>query len=361
MDFDGIFENNISVYSLIESMSEGVIFINKQGVILQVNKKTNEFFGYSEKELIGLSIECLIPNRYKHKHKSHLTNYFSTPKVRPMGHSNSILSGLKKDGAVFPLEISLSYINTNDETIGVAFITDITARTKAENELKKRNLELDAYAHTIAHELHSQLNSIIGFSQLLLYDNELGNEKRRTFLEMIESSGYKMNTIIREMLLFANLKKEDIKKTDLPMKSIVEEAISRMPLNESDSAKIEVASNFEPSVGYGPWIEEVWYNYIRNAIKYGGQPPKIEIGSSKDEKGFNKFWVKDNGIGLSEEQCNMIFVDPHKLGDGFVKGHGLGLSIVKRIVRKLDGRVSVESTLNEGSVFSFYLPSSTSD
>ena len=361
MDLNDIFKNNISVYSLIESMSEGVIFITKQGTIIQVNKRSNELFGYTDKELIGLSVESLIPNRFKNKHKSHLTNYFSSPKARPMGHSNSPLSGLKKDGSVFPLEISLSFINTSNEVIGVAFITDISARTKAENELKKRNLELDAYAHTIAHELHSQLNSIIGFSQLLLNDDELSDEKRRSFLEMIEGSGYKMNNIISEMLLFANLKKEEIKKTELPMKAIIDEAINRISLTESNIASISIATNFEPSVGYGPWIEEVWYNYIRNAIKYGGNPPKIEIGSSKSKNGYNKFWVKDNGLGLSSDQCNLIFVDPHKLGNGFVKGHGLGLSIVKRIVKKLDGQVRVESTPNQGSIFSFYLPISISD
>ncbi len=361
MDLNDVFKNNISVYSLIESMSEGVIFINKEGAILQVNKRSNELFGYSDKELIGLSIGCLIPNRFKKAHKSHIENFFSAPKVRPMGHFNSTLSGLKKDGTVFPLEISLSFINTEKEVIGIALVTDISARTKAENELKKRNLELDAYAHTIAHELHSQLNSIIGFSQLLLNDDELSDEKRRSFLEMIEGSGYKMNNIIREMLLFAKLKKEEIERTELSMKTIIDEAINRISLNESNLATISIAPNFEPSIGYAPWIEEVWYNYIDNAIKYGGKPPKVEIGSSKGENGYNKFWVKDNGAGLSSDQCESIFVDPHKLGNGFVKGHGLGLSIVKRIVKKLDGYVSVESTLNQGSIFSFYLPTILTD
>lgn len=358
MDFNDIFKNNISAYSLIESMSEGVIFINKEGVILQVNNRTNELFGYSGEELSGLSIEHLIPNRYKSKHKSHIENYFAAPKTRPMGHLNSTLSGLKKDASVFPLEISLSYINTNNDIIGVAFITDISARTKAENELKNRNLELDAYAHTIAHELHSQLNSIIGFSQLLLYDEDLGDEKRKSFLKIIESSGYKMNNIIREMLLFSTIKKEEIVKTELPMKNIIEEAINRISITEKNLSGISIAINFEPSIGYGPWIEEVWFNYIRNAIKYGGKPLKIEIGSSKGKNGYNKFWVKDNGVGLSSEQCDLIFVDPNKLGKGFIKGHGLGLSIVKRIVKKLDGQVSVESIPNQGSIFSFSLPSS---
>ncbi|BAX79498.1 sensory box histidine kinase [Labilibaculum antarcticum] len=358
MDFSDIFKNSISVQSLIESMAEGVIFINKRSEILLVNKTTNELFGYETNELIGQSIEKLIPNRHKEQHKTHLLTYFSAPKARPMGHANSKLSGIKKDGTLFSLEISLSFINTDKELIGIAFITDISARVKAENELKIRNIELDAFGHTIAHELHSQLNSIIGFSQLILTDKEMSEEKRNSFLEIIVSSGFKMSSIITEMLLFSNLKKDEIVKTHLSMKDIVEEAVNRISESEKGTAKIFIAKEFEPSIGYGPWIEEVWYNYIRNAIKYGGTPPNIEIGSSIAEDGYKKFWVKDNGIGLDERQCDIIFVDPHKLGDGLVKGHGLGLSIVQRIIKKLDGWVKVESTPNKGSIFSFYLPHS---
>lgn len=358
IDISDIFKNTISVRSLIESMSEGVIFINKNSEILSVNETANELFGYENNELIGQSIDKLVPNRYKEQHRKHLLNYFSAPKVRPMGHANSKLSGIKKDGSIFSIEISLSFINTDNELFSVAFITDISARVKAENELKIRNIELDAFAHTIAHELHSQLNSIIGFSQLLLNDNKLNEEKHTSFLEMIVASGYKMNSIIQEILLFSSLKKDEITKNQLSMKCIVEEAVKRITTFEKKMANISISNNFESSYGYGPWIEEVWYNYIQNAIKYGGNPPNIEIGSSKAKNGYNKFWVKDNGKGLDKKQCDIIFIDPQQLGDGFVKGHGLGLSIVKRIVKKLGGWVSVESTPNEGSIFSFYLPHS---
>jgi len=140
------------------------------------------------------------------------------------------------------------------------------------------------------------------------------------------------------------------------MKDIILEALNRISPSEKNSAQIIFPPLFEKSKGYAPWIEEVWFNYLRNAIKYGGNPPKLELGSCKEEDGYIKFWVKDNGKGLSERECNLLFNDPHKLGNGFVKGHGLGLSIVKRIIKKLDGWVKVESTPNQGSTFSFYLP-----
>ena len=358
MDFSHIFQNKTSINLLIESLPEGVVIINKSGKILLVNKKTTQLFGYSKEELVDQSISILIPSRFQSIHDTHIKGYFANPKIRAMGDPNSKLYGRKKDGSELAVEISLSFVHDNKETIGVAFITDISARVYAENELKKRNLELDAYAHTIAHELHSQLNSIIGFSQVLLNNVELAKEKHDSYLDMIITSGYKMNSIVREMLLFASLKKEEILRAKLSMNDIVQEALKRISHTERQKAQISIDKNFEVSVGYGPWIEEVWYNYIYNAIKYGGTPPKIEIGSSKADNGYSKFWVKDNGIGLSKKQCDLIFVDPTKLGHNFIKGHGLGLSIVKRIVKRLDGWVQVESTPNLGSTFSFYLPTS---
>ena len=106
--------------------------------------------------------------------------------------------------------------------------------------------------------------------------------------------------------------------------------------------------------GYAPWIEEVWVNYISNAIKYGGHPPRIELGYDiEDERVW--FWVKDNGKGLTEEEQNMLFVQFTRLTRR-AEGQGLGLSIVRRIVSKLGGEVAVTSTLGEGSVFKFSLP-----
>jgi PAS domain S-box-containing protein len=358
MDFTDILKNKISVPLLIESMSEGVVFINQKGEILMVNHVTNKLFEYSEKELIGQSIEIIIPDQFTANHKKHLKNYFSAPKVRPMGHSNSTLSGKKKNGAILPLEISLSFINVDNDQIGIAFITDISTRTKAENELKSRNIELDSFAHTVAHELHSQLNSIIGFSQLLLNKHDLSQEKKDSFLEMIVSSAFKMDSIIREILLFSCLKKNEVSRSKLSMKEIIEESLTRIPTTEKEQANISVASTFETAVGYAPWIEEIWFNYIQNAIKYSDSPAKIEIGSSKAENGFNKFWVKDKGIGLNEKQCELVFTDPQKLNKTRIQGHGIGLSIVQRIIQKQDGWVQVESSPNKGSTFSFYLPSS---
>lgn len=235
VDFSNIFKNDISVYTLIESLSEGVVIINKLGKILLVNKKTLKLFGYTKEELIGKQIDVLIPERFRNLHEKHVQHYFTNPKIRPMGHVNSILFGKRKDESEFSLEIGLSYIHTSQEILGMAAITDISARIKAENDLKKRNLELDAYAHTIAHELNSQLNSILGFSQILLNYDDLEKNKRDSYLDIIVKSGFKMNNIIRELLLFASTEKDDVVKTPLSMKAIVLEALNRISPTEPTS------------------------------------------------------------------------------------------------------------------------------
>jgi PAS domain S-box-containing protein len=356
MEFTIFFQNHVSIETLVESMSEGVVFIDNSGKIVFVNSRATKLFNYEAKELIGQKIDILIPERFRSVHGSHIQFYFKNPKIRSMGDSSSKLLGKKKSGEEFPVEISLSFLKSNGASLGMAFITDISARVKAENELKQRNVELDAYAHTVAHDLQAQLNSIIGFGELLQNKNDLSDEKRKYFAELIVKNGSKMSSIIKEILLYASRGKEELEISELDMNAIVSEAINRIPNPLRAEVSIRVQENMASAYAYAPLIEEVWFNYIGNAIKYGGSPPQIEIGSSLKENGYCKYWVKDNGKGLSEEQIKHIFSDPKKLGDPNIQGHGLGLSIVQRIVNRFEGWVYAESIPNEGSTFSFYLP-----
>jgi len=110
------------------------------------------------------------------------------------------------------------------------------------------------------------------------------------------------------------------------------------------------------AVGYEQWVEEVWVNYVSNAIKYGGQPPRVELGAETQPHGLVRFWVRDNGPGISPEEQARLFTPFTRLDQACVKGHGLGLSIARRIVERLGGQVAVESAVGPGSVFSFTLP-----
>ena len=123
-------------------------------------------------------------------------------------------------------------------------------------------------------------------------------------------------------------------------------------------AEIIIPDEWPRALGYEPWVEEVWANYISNALKYGGHPLRVELGADVEPDGMVRFWVRDNGDGIAEEERARLFTPFTRLDkNSDRKGHGLGLSIVKRIVEKLGGRVVVESEAGQGSTFSFTLPS----
>jgi signal transduction histidine kinase len=139
------------------------------------------------------------------------------------------------------------------------------------------------------------------------------------------------------------------------------------------AGEVKIPDRFPCAIGYAPWVEEVWVNYLSNGLKYGGQPPRLEVGADEircssaveqmdcgdgddGQKGrFIRFWVRDNGQGLSLEMRNKLFVPFTRLHKNS-EGHGLGLSIVREIVEKLGGTVGVESEVGQGSVFYFTLP-----
>jgi two-component system sensor histidine kinase/response regulator len=150
---------------------------------------------------------------------------------------------------------------------------------------------------------------------------------------------------------------KEIKTRPLDMGRLVDEAQERLVyMIEEHQAKIVLPGRWPAARGYGPWIEEVWANYISNAIKYGGQPPHLELGATEQEDGTVRFWVRDNGPGLTPEEQARLFTPFGRLDQVQAEGHGLGLSIVLRIVERLGGEVGVESEAGRGTLFYFTLP-----
>jgi signal transduction histidine kinase/CheY-like chemotaxis protein len=230
-------------------------------------------------------------------------------------------------------------------------------------ELETRNEELDAFAHTVAHDLKNPLTVINGFAAVLKRSfTRMSEAKLRGQLSLIAQHGSRMNNIIDELLLLSSVRKmEEIDLQPLDMAAIVAEAQGRLAYSiEECQAEIVLPDTWPLALGYGPWVEEVWVNYLSNALKYGGHPPHVVFGSSPPLVGSKgeqiRFWIRDNGPGLTPEEQARLFTPFTRLDQVRAKGHGLGLSIVRRIMEKLGGQVGVESVVGEGSVFSFTLP-----
>lgn len=227
-------------------------------------------------------------------------------------------------------------------------------------ELEIRNQELDAFAHTVAHDLKTPLAVIIGYGEMILQQAEqLSPQEQQRLIGRLLKNGKRMETIILELLLLATIRKEEVKPTALDMDSILSAARYRLEHTiEHSEAKITLPSSWPIALGYGPWIEEVWFNYLSNAIKYGGQPPQIELGATP-QNGVIRFWVRDNGPGINEENQTKLFIPFTRFDQVRTEGQGLGLSIVQSIVTKLNGAVGVESESGSGSTFWFTLPAQT--
>ncbi len=266
-----------------------------------------------------------------------------------------------RDGS--PLWISGNARTThagNGQVLYEGTVENITQRKRAELERERLIEDLDAFAHMVAHDLKNPLGVLIGTAHLLEAncDRTPIAEVQQT-LQAIVRSGRKMNNIVDELLVLAGVRQQEIEIHPLDMANIVAEAQQRLcHLIEVRRAEIIVPPTWPTALGHGPWVEEIWVNYLSNAIKYGGQPPQLELGATEGEDGLVSFWVCDNGPGLMPEEQAQLFTPFTRLTQVQTQGHGLGLSIVRRIVEKLGGQVGVTSNgvPGQGSVFSFTLP-----
>lgn len=224
-------------------------------------------------------------------------------------------------------------------------------------ELQARVQELDAFAHTVAHEIKGSLCSVIGFATALSDDQApLTVEEQQVCINSLVRGAYKLNNVVDELLLLAEMRRADVVMEPLYMASIVAQAQERLaPMIREYGAEIVAPAAWPVAEGHGPWVEEVWINYISNAIKYGGRPPHVRVDAEPQPDGTVRFWVSDNGRGLTQDEQAQLFKPFVRLDRVRANGHGLGLSLTQHIVDKLGGQVRVESVPGQGSVFSFTL------
>ncbi len=345
---------------LIENMVDGVLVLDARNRIIDVNPATCLLLACDEARIVGKPAEAVLaewPELIRQGHDA------------PQIQTEIVLNGSQW----FDVRISLLRDRRQQFTGWLVVLRDIHARKQAETmlqqynqELQARNTELDAFAHTVAHDLKTPLSTAVGYGTLLeaRYAG-LSDVKRLEILGIINRSGRRMASIIDELLLLAQIRKlSDVQFMPLDTGAIVAEAQERLILLiEERQAEIVMPAEWPVAFGYAAWVQEIWANYIGNALKYGGDPaagiaPRVQLGwdGPTGEPPFIRFWVQDNGPGLAPEEQARLFTPFTRLDQAHAKGHGLGLSIVRRIIDKLGGQVDVESELGRGSCFWFTLP-----
>lgn len=323
------------------------------GQIVDANQAAADFYGYSRNTLKTLRVMDIntLPD-------DEVTREMQLARIEQRNIFN--FRHRLSSGEVRDVEVQTGPVEIQGKQLLYSIVTDITRRKEIERERERLIVELDSFAHTVAHDLKNPLNIIFGFNALLADETTpLTKEEHRRATDAIQQSTQKMLNIIDELLLLASVHQKDILLYPLDMGEIVSEACQRLTLMiEKSGAEIITPAYWPEVASHGPWLEEVWVNYLSNAIKYGGNPPRIELGATSQPNGMIRFWVRDNGPGISPEDRDRLFTPFTQVG-GEAKvratGHGLGLSIVRRIVHRLGGEVGVESKVGQGSTFSFTL------
>jgi len=228
-------------------------------------------------------------------------------------------------------------------------------------DLETRNRELEKYDQMVAHDLKVPLMILILTADTIKDIPNLNRDELAESLLQIKSAAYDMNSIIKSLLLFSEVTKAEAPREPVQMDRVVGNVRTRLSyMIREKQAQLILPQVWPDAIGYEPWIEEVWANLLSNALKYGGRPPRVELGASARLDGMFHFWTRDNGPGIPPETRRHLFRPHNQIGPVSRLGHGLGLSIVLSIVEKLGGQVGVESEVGQGSLFFFTLPAAAS-
>jgi signal transduction histidine kinase len=328
--------------AIIENNADGIIIVNTEGIVRFVNPAAERILNRGQAEL--------------------LDKVFDLPLVTG---DTAELNVSRHNGGMAAVEMRLVETEWQGERVYQASLRDISEHKEARAEISEKaaelaehNIALDEFNHTMAHQVQGLLSQMIGYASFIdmHYAAQLDEEAQRA-LSMVIQSGHKMNNVINELLLLASIRRDDIQVMPLDMGRIVAEVRKRLRLQIGQyEADLTLPDKWPIALGYASWIEEVWVNYINNGLKYGGRPPRLELGASTQPDGMIRFWVKDNGVGIAPADQKKLFKPHTRLRQRRVRGEGLGLSIVHRIVKKCAGQVGVESELGAGSTFWFTLP-----
>jgi PAS domain S-box-containing protein len=361
--------------SLLVAAPDAIVAIDSSGAISLVNAQTEVLFGYAREELVGAPVEKLVPGRFHGVHTGHRNSYFADPHTRPMGPDLD-LYGVRKDGSEFPVEISLSSIETEEGIVATAAVRDVSGRKIVQDRLRRLSeelegrveqrtaeleaavKELEAFSYSISHDLRAPLRAIDGFSHAVLEDyGDRLDEEGRGMLQRVRAGSQRMGLLIDEMLNLSRVTRQTLERRRVDLSAIAMEIALELEASDPERSgdfRVEagVIVDGDPAL-----LRAVLGNLLENAWKFtqNTEQPLIEFGREEVD-GQLACVVRDNGAGFDMEYAERLFRPFERLHNAEqYPGVGVGLATVLRIVHRHGGSVWANGKVDEGAAFFFDL------
>jgi PAS domain S-box-containing protein len=346
-----------SFRALVEFSPYGIVTTDTRGKISLVNTQTEKLFGYNREELIGQPVEILVPGRFRNDHSGQRAGFFADPRARALGAGRD-LSGVRKDGREFPVEIGLIPVKTSEGMIAIAAIIDITERRRLEEQQTHINRELETLIHVISHDLKEPLRAIENFS-IMVYDRyaERLDEKGRDFLRRIRKASGRLRLLLDDIVTHSKARLSELEREKIHSQVIVGNALERLKAKiEETRAKIAVAPGLPWIRVDAMWATQAVYNLVSNALKFTrqGEAPEVEIApylpDTSGPSGMGLV-IRDRGPGVAPEYAQRIYELFQRAVGSEVEGTGAGLAIVWEVARRHEGLAWVQPREGGGSEF----------